>query len=96
MNPDIKAIVNSCNDLKLKVNAGGRHRIMKNGMSGSLWLEVQQETYRLKLTGEVKSALRHYVLSKVGDITHEDQGDPVWHLPFNGSMEAIVSDLDKI
>ena len=97
MNSNIKAALNSCDNLKCKENAGGRFRITKAGIpTGSLWLEVQQECYRLKLTGEVKSVLMNYVNNST-ELKHtEDQGDPVWHLPFSGLMEDIVQQLNKI
>lgn len=94
MNPNIKAAVSACENLHLKVNIGERHRITKNALTGSLWLEVQQEAYRLKLTGEVLSELRHYIESKVGKPTYEDQGNPVWLLPFDNTMKDIVTKLD--
>ena len=96
MNANIKAAVEETDSLSLKVNTGEKHRVSKPGAKGSLWLEVQREAYRLKLTGEVKSRLVFYVKSVVGEPSHEDQGDPVWHLPFDGSMERVVKELDRM
>jgi hypothetical protein len=97
MNSNIQAVINSCEKLQLQVNTGDRHRITKDTISsGSLWLEVQSETYRLKLTGGVKTALESYVNLTAGAPTVEDQGNPVWHLPFTGLMEKIIHKLNKI
>ncbi|MGF1879325.1 hypothetical protein L4D77_29215 [Photobacterium frigidiphilum] len=97
MNRNIQLVLNSCENLNLKVNSGEKYRITKNTIkSGSLWLEVQQEAYRLKLTGEVKSKL-HVFVNQLTDIQPtEDQGDPVWHLPFTGYMEKVVNKLNEI
>ena len=97
MNLNIKAVLNNCNNLKCKENAGGRFRITKTGISsGSLWLEVQSECYRLKLTGDVESILKSYVNNSTGLKSTEDQGSPIWHLPFTGLMEDIVQQFNKI
>ena len=96
MNPNIKSVLNSCNNLSIKVNSGEKYRIMKSGIkSGSLWLEVQHEAYRLKLTGEVKSLLQNFVNKHTRIKPSDDQGSPVWHLPFNGYMESIVKKLNE-
>jgi len=96
MNENITAIVTKCENLSLKVNVGERYRISKVGLKGSLWLELQQEAFRLKLTGEVKFRLSNYVTTNVGSEPVEDQGDPVCHQPLNGTMEMIVSEFNKI
>ena len=97
MNSNIQSALNACENLSLKVNSGDRYRITKNTMkSGSLWLEVQQEVYRLKLTGEVKNKLQGYVNQLTMIKPTEDQGNPVWHLPFSGYMEKIVNKLNEI
>lgn len=96
MNPAIKSVVGRSENLALKENVGERYRIMKNGINGSLWLELQQEAYRLKLTGDVNSVIGAFVTNHTGEKPTEDQGSPVWHLPFDGSMEEIVSELNRV
>ncbi|MBY5944785.1 hypothetical protein [Photobacterium rosenbergii] len=96
MNSNIIAIVNKCENLSLKVNVGERYRISKSGLKGSLWLQPQQAAFRLKLTGDVKSRLSSFVIGKVGSKSHDDQDNPVWHLPFDGSMEVIVSAFNEL
>lgn len=96
MNANIVAIVNKNDNLSLKVNAGEKYRVSKAGFKGSLWLEPQKEAYRLKLTGDVKSQLSSFVVSKFGSKSHDDQENPVWHLPLNGAMETVVSEFNKI
>lgn len=97
MNSNIQSVLNTCENLSLKVNSGERYRITKNTIkSGSLWLEVQQEAYRLKLTGEVKSKLQGYVNQLTEVKPTEDQGDPAWRLPFSGYMEKIINKLNEI
>jgi hypothetical protein len=91
MIPEINAVVQRYPNLRLQVNKGERHRIIKNGVSrGSLWLAKQSERYRLKLTGDIAAALRGYVLAIAGDPAYADQGVDVWHLPFDGTMEKII------
>lgn len=96
MNANIVAIINRSDNLTLKVNVGERYRVSKAGFKGSLWLEPQQNAYRLKLTGDVKSQLSSFVINKFGPKSHDDQDNPVWHLPLNGAMEAVVSEFNKI
>jgi hypothetical protein len=96
INPNINRIINTSKSLKLRVNKGGRYRIMKEGMYGSLWLIVQKHSYYLKLTGDVLRNLKPFVVSKSGINKHEDQGQPVWYLQIDGTMEDIVTEFDKL
>ncbi|WP_421252326.1 hypothetical protein [Aeromonas sp. 600724] len=97
MDKNIQAIVNNCSNLTLKINLGPRYRVSKNGMMhGSLWLEVQQECYRLKLTGEPKLLLTNFINTITNQKPTFDQGNPVWHLSFDGEMEKIVKYLNEI
>ena len=91
MNSDIQSVLNSCHNLTCQINVGERYRITNKGKySGSLWLEVQREGFRLKLTGDVKSHLENFVNAHTSITSKEDQGYPIWLLPFNGFMEVIV------
>ncbi len=96
MDPDIQAVINSCHSLTLKENKGEKFRVMKQGMKGSLWLEHQKNAYRLKLTGQVVTYVSNFVNTTVGPSSREDQGYPLWYLPFDGSMESVVRYLDEI
>ena len=96
MNANIQQIVSKSQTLKLKLNKGERYRIKKDRMYGSLWLMVQTNSYYLTLTGDVRSKLNSYVNSTAGKSSHEDQGRPVWYLPFDGTMEDIVRNLDRL
>ena len=93
---NIEKAVNRSQALKLSVNKGPRYRIMKEGLRGSLWLMVQKDDYYLKLTGEVLSELKSYVDLKFGKSEQEDQGCPIWYLPFDGTMENIVKEFDRL
>ena len=94
MDSSIPAAVNKTN-LNLKENVGKKFRITKSGIRGSLWLERQTRRYRLKLTGEIAALLSRSVTIRLDEEPSEDQGSPIWHLPFDGSMEAVVAELDK-
>jgi len=96
MNPNIEKTVNNSQTLNLQVNKGPRYKIQKDGMQGSLWLMVQTDAYYLILTGEVLSRLNSYVNLKAGKSEHENQGYPVWYLPFDGTMENIVKEFDDL
>ncbi|KFE11022.1 hypothetical protein DN37_3475 [Vibrio cholerae] len=50
MNPNIQSALNSKDNIQTKINVGERYRLMHRKIKfGSLWIEVQKETYRVKV-----------------------------------------------
>ncbi|MDV2326644.1 hypothetical protein, partial [Vibrio cholerae] len=78
MNPNIQSALNSKDNIQTKINVGERNRLMHRKIKfGSLWIEVQKETYRVKVTGDVKHRLQSFIANLIESDPSDDQGNPV-------------------
>ncbi|KAB7687722.1 hypothetical protein [Plesiomonas shigelloides] len=97
MNPDIQSALNSMDNIQTKINAGERYRLMHRKIkSGSLWIEIQKETYRVKVTGDVKLRLQSFITNLIASAPSDDQGNPVWHVPFGSNLTAIIYEYNRL
>ncbi|WP_370598881.1 hypothetical protein NMD15_06910 [Plesiomonas shigelloides] len=97
MNPDIQSALSSMGNIQTKINAGERYRLMhKKIKSGSLWIEIQKETYRIKVTGDVKLRLQSFITNLIASDPSDDQGNPVWHVPFGSKLKAIIYEYNRL
>ncbi|EGR3254588.1 hypothetical protein N5K32_004655 [Vibrio parahaemolyticus] len=97
MNPNIQSALSSKENIQTKINVGERYRLMhKKIKSGSLWIEAQREAYRVKVTGEVKLRLQKFITKLVESEPSDDQGNPVWHVPFGSSLKAIICEYNRL
>ncbi|HCJ7274124.1 TPA: hypothetical protein NVH30_003798 [Vibrio cholerae] len=97
MNPNIRSALNSKDNIQTKINVGERYRLMHRKIKfGSLWIEVQKETYRVKLTGDVKLRLQSFIANLIESDPSDDQGNPFWHVPFGSNLEAIICQYNRL
>lgn len=89
--PSIELAVSKYSQLVLQVNAGQRHRIIKQGFggSGSLWMRAITNGYRVLVTGDVDSLLYPLISNLYGSEHGEDQGRKYWRLDLDG-MQSVV------
>ena len=95
MNPRIKSAVNQHPILSIKLNKGMRHRIMKIGIGGSLWVTPQTSCFWLVITGEVDSILYGVIKRRNGEYEGEDQGHKYWHISRIEEIEEIIHIFGK-
>jgi hypothetical protein len=77
-NPNIAALAKRHGNLKMRVNAGQRHRFTLSGVRGSLWVMPQSGRYFVKFTGEVVS--RVWPIARQLGAESQDDGYPVVYL----------------
>ena len=92
MNSDIKAIVDQFPSLRLHVNKGERHRIMRSGITrGSLWIAPRVRGYNVIPTGEAEILLYHFLRSiRVEDGVDYKQRWKYWNIPELGDVARII------
>jgi len=91
MNPNIKAVVDICPRLSIKINVGNRHRIMNYDIRrGSLWIRPRRNDYFLLVTGDVEGFLYNFLKQNFGPHIGEDQGRKYWSIQNIGDVEKII------
>jgi len=79
--------------LNWQLNKGDRHRIMKAGWSGSLWVTSRKRTnnYRILITGDLNKNLGAKIIYLHGQNDGEDLGRKYWYLNKQSDVETIIS-----
>ena len=98
MKSDIKAIVKQCPMLRLQVNKGERHRIMRSSIRrGSLWIEPRIKGYSINTTGEVASLMDHFLRTNFGPETGQDSKGrwKTWKISDNADLSRIIRHLSE-
>lgn len=91
MNSDVKATVEQCPTLRLQLNKGERHRIMRNGIkSGSLWITPMRNGYCVCPTGVVETLLYDFLCSNFGTETGVDQNRKYWNIENYGDVAKVI------
>ncbi len=82
--------------LRLQINKGERHRIMRNGVRrGSLWVTPGTNCYCVCVTGETEAILYDFLRSDFGAETGEDQGKKYWNVISIKDVDKIIRQFDK-
>jgi hypothetical protein len=93
MNESIKSAVAAQPDLKLKLNKGEHHRIMKTGWHGSLWIfKTERRGYRVETTGSVGTRLNPEIRNVLGrDYDQETvKGYKIWFVDTAEDVKKII------
>jgi hypothetical protein len=91
MDKHIEAIVKQIPNLKLQLNLGERHRIMRSGMrQGSLWVTPRKKCYAVCVTGEAEVLMYNFLLTHYGKETWVDQGKKHWNIDHIGDVSKII------
>ena len=91
MNNDVKATVEQCPKLQLRLNKGERHRIMHSGIrSGSLWITPRLNCYCVCPTGEAEPPLYDFLCSHFGTETGTDQNRKYWNIENYGDVAKVI------
>ena len=99
MDKFIKAAVDAQSDLKLKVNIGEIHRIMKNRWNGSLWiLKTETLGYRVETTGSVGTHLNRKIKNLLGRDRNRvsEKGYYIWYVDTPDEVKKIIEIYGQI
>jgi len=97
MNTEVKSIVGKCPMLRLQLNKGERHRIMRGDIRrGSLWVIPRSNWYSVFVTGEVEGLMYNFLCSTFGHEAGEDQGRKYWNIGDIEDVSKIVHRFDKM
>ena len=76
--------------LSLKINMGDRHRIMKSGWKGSMWVTQRASGYRVHITGDVEKHLTEDLEALYGKCNGIDLGYPYWYVDDKKDVVEII------
>ena len=88
-NPNIAALAKRYSNLKMRVNAGQRHRFTLLGVRGSLWIMPQSDRYFVKFTGDVVSLAWPIALQLGAE--SQDDGYPVVYVKTDADLDKCLA-----
>ncbi|MDN5753666.1 MAG: hypothetical protein L0H15_10375 [Nitrosospira sp.] len=91
MNNQVNAAVEESPELKMRVNVGERHRVMRSDVTrGSLWVTPRVSCYCVSPTGEVETLLYSFLYSNFGTETGLDQNRKYWNIAKFQDVKSII------
>lgn len=99
MNETIESAADAQSKLKIKLNKGEHHRIMKTGWHGSLWIfKTQKRGYRVETTGTVGTFLNSEIKLLLGRDSDQItvKGYKIWFVDTSDEVKKIIDLYGRI